>query len=235
VRAAKVEWKDKPFDTVIVQMIGEPAQAMQISLIRVCEEDDVEKAVEGMIDDLTEIYGAPTENEVGYASWSRRLRQPIFIGQSEDMKYVYAVIDVESMILRRPNTEPDWPYAIPIDAGRDEIEKIVVKACGRVIEKDEMFLTTAGCSVLGVQSRRMAVFNDGSGMIERIEARFDPKKNKEVRAALEEKYGAPNRTTEGEIAWYFAGPTDAIQISESAEEMIVVFDILALERKQYSE
>lgn len=234
VRATNIEWKDVAYDTVKVSFTGQPEEATMISLIRVCDEDDVDKATEQLIADLSELYGAPTEDAVEYAIWSRGLRQAIFLGRREDNQSVAASIDVESMVYRRSSTDPDWPYEIPIDAPRDEIERIVLKECGRLFEKDDMYLSTVGCSWLGITSRRMIVWNDEAGLITKIEARFDPTRESEVRDAIVKKYGKQTMSVENGTAWRWAGSDDAIRLETEDHDLIITIDVLAMERRQYT-
>ncbi len=235
VRATKVEWKDIEFDTVIVSFTGQPEEVTQISLVRACEEDEVEKATEKLITDISELFGAPTEDAMDYAIWSRGIRQMIFLGRREDNQSIAASFDVEAALYRRPSTDAYWPYQIPIDASRDEIERIVTAACSRLIERDDMFISTAGCFWLGIRSRKMIIWNDEGGLITQIEARFDPARESEVRDAIVKKYGKQTASDDTGSSWHFVGSSDAVRLEKQDADLVVLIDVLALERKQYAE
>jgi len=235
VRAYNVEWRDVIFDTLIIAFTGEPEEATTVRLVRACEDDQIEGATEKLISDLTDIYGAPSEDGVEYAVWTRGTRQTIFLGRREDDRSVCASIDIESMVYRRSTTDANWPFEIPIDAPRDEIERIITRICGKIISKEEMFVLTAGCPVLSIPSRKMIVWNDEGGMVTVIEARFDPLKESDVRKAFVGKYGKQTSSDDGVTLWRFVGSTDAIRIEQEDGDLVVRIDVLALERKQASE
>jgi len=231
----KAEWKDANYDSVIFDFTGEPEELTGIRVVRVCNEHSIDKATQDLNDDLTKIYGAPSDDALEYALWQRGLKQIIFLGRALDNQSVYATFDVDAMLYRRAETDPDWPYHIPIDATRDEIEKTITKSCGRIITKEDLFVTTAGCLFLGVTSHKMIVWNDEGGMITKFEAHFDPSQEPEIRETLIKRYGKQTGGDANKTSWRFAGPDDAVRIDHFDEDIVVTIDVLALERKQYAE
>jgi len=233
VQAVNVRWRDVDFDALRVTLSAETMEAVSVTVTKRCNSSTSLETLSNITDVIAELYGEPEEKTDAFVQWSRKGTPAISIVLAEDETSVSAQFDFEGIINRLASTDPDWPYQIPIDATSDEIGRLITKTCGRITERDESTIGTVACQVFGIKSRRMYIRIDGRGYASKIEATFDPSSQTELSAVLEKRYGAPTGTTKTQLIWRWVGGSDALRLDSTADQVSLVIDLLALEKKQY--
>jgi hypothetical protein len=178
-------------------------------------------------------WGVPMETGADFARWQKGNGTPVNITINADQEMVFVLFSYDDAIQHLESTVATWPLVPSATADKDSVTVYLKRQCSKLAEADEQSVSAVGCPCYdGPKAKLTKVNLDATGSAYSIEMTFSSADRPAVLRLLENRFGKPTPTDDGTTAWQWRG-TSTVLVLPGEGEMVVMFDMLALERSAF--